>query len=303
MSRAFCTITTKSHLFKVDALNYSLQEHGSVPLHVLVVDVQEKNQLEPHKGITYHTLDELKDNSLVKSILRKYSRQDHIRWCLKPVLMLHLLEETEEVIYLDNDLFFYNSFEFLFGYLETDNILLSPHWRIMDPEREQIWLITNFREGIYNAGFIGANQKAKKTLEWWAKACRYRCERNFYYALFDDQKYLDIFPVLEPKTRVLDHKGCNVAGWNIDNCPRTKSNGEVMIDNRWQIIFMHYANETFYNLQQAKDNLLKAHFEKYIVTLKRFNPDYDWLREVKPPSLLAWFRYFRWRFRELFNKK
>jgi len=139
-------------------------------------------------------------------------------------------------------------------------------------------------------------------LEWWAEACIYRCERNFYYALFDDQKYLDIFPTLE-KTHVLNHKGCNVAGWNIDNCPRTKANGEVITDNKWPIVFMHYVNDTFFRLQQGKDPLLIPYLEKYLETLKRFKPNYDWLQEVNPPNWLAWFRYFRWKFYELFNKK
>ncbi|HXH18036.1 MAG TPA: hypothetical protein VNJ07_03045 [Chitinophagales bacterium] len=302
MSRAFCTITTRSHLFKVYALNHSLRAFTDIPLHVLVIDANQTNQFEKHSGIIYHTLDEL-DGAFVNAILRKYSRTDHIRWCSKPVLLLHLLENTGRVIYLDNDLFFYHSGEFLFDYLIENNILLSPHWRIADPEWEQIWMITNFREGIYNAGFIGVNQKAGKTVEWWAKACLYRCERNFYYALFDDQKYLDIFPVLEPKTHVLAHKGCNVAGWNIKNCTRTLTNGEVMVNGIYPIVFIHYANDTFYRFKRGEDNLLWGNFEKYVNTLKRYKPDYDWLAEAKPPGWLAWFRYFRWRFRELFNKK
>lgn len=302
MSRAFCTITTQSHLFKVFALHHSLRTFGSDTLHTLVIDASDKAMPEVHPGIVYYTLDELKHRALVKKLARKYSRQDHIRWCSKPLLMLHLLDSVEHLIYLDNDLFFYNPYDFLFDYLKKDSVLLSPHWRIIDPEREQIWLITNFREGIYNAGFLGVNRKASDALEWWAKACLYRCERNFYYALFDDQKYLDIFPALVPETRVLHHKGCNVAGWNIDNCPRTQSGGAVMIDNKWPVVFMHYVNDTFYRLQRGQDPLLVPYLEKYVETLKRFKPNYDWLQEAKPPGGLAWFRYFRWRFRELFNK-
>ncbi len=303
MSRAFCTITTKSHLFKVHALNHSLRKFGSDSLHALVVDVADKFQLQEQQGVIYHTLDEIGNESLVSKLLNKYSRQDHIRWCSKPLLMLHLLKDAERLIYLDNDLFFYNPYDFLFDYLKTSSILLSPHWRIIDPEREQLFLITNFREGVYNAGFIGVNRNAIKTLEWWAKACLYRCERNFYYGLFDDQKYLDIIPAMEPQTHILHHKGCNVAGWNIGNCPRTKAGSEVLIENKYPIIFMHYVNDTFYRLHKGQDPLLKPHFEKYLETLRRFKPDYDWLPEARPPSRLAWFRYFRWRFYELFNKK
>lgn len=303
MSRAFCTITTASHLFKVYALHHSLRQQGSDTLHVLVVDPEKASYLSPHPGIIYHTFNELSHQSLVRQIRNKYSRQDHIRWCSKPVLLLHLLENTEQVIYVDNDLFFYHSYDFLFDYLKADAILLSPHWRIIDPKKEQSWLITNFREGIYNAGFLGVNQQAKKTLEWWALACIYRCERNFYYGLFDDQKYLDIVPALEPHTRVLHHKGCNVAGWNIDNCPRVKSGQEVLIENKFPVVFMHYANDTFYRLRIGQDPLLVPYLEKYLEALRLFKPDYDWLPEARPPSWLAWFRYFRWRFRELFNQK
>jgi lipopolysaccharide biosynthesis glycosyltransferase len=147
---------------------------------------------------------------------------------MKPVFMQFLFREKEisKLIYVDNDIAFFGEYGFLFKLLDEHNILLTPHFYERNPEENQNWLEANFRVGLFNAGFVGANNKTISTLEWWAKCCAYRCEKNYMRGLFDDQKYLDMFPVIEPTTKILDHQGCNLAGWNIGICRRTKKQGK-----------------------------------------------------------------------------
>ena len=237
----FCTISTASHLYKVYALAESLgrQNHKFV-LHVLVIDSEDDFAFPNCKFLNTRNID-AEVNSF--AIIEKYkSNKDKLRWSLKPVLMKYLLSQPviNELIYLDNDLFFFSDYAFLFDFLKDHRFILTPHYYKNDPNKNQNWLEANFRIGLYNAGFVGANKQAVKTLQWWADCCLYRCEKNFFRGLFDDQKYLDIIPVIEESALVIRHKGCNVAGWNTEICKREIINHRVLIDGKYDIIFIHF---------------------------------------------------------------
>ena len=68
-------------------------------------------------------------------------------------------EGIRSLLYLDNDLCFFGDFEFLFQELQEHSLLLTPHWRPIDPDANAEQFFYNFRDGLYNAGFVGANNK------------------------------------------------------------------------------------------------------------------------------------------------
>ena len=266
----FCTISTASHLYKVYALAESLgrQNHKFV-LHVLVIDSEDDFAFPNCKFLNTRNID-AEVNSF--AIIEKYkSNKDKLRWSLKPVLMKYLLSQPviNELIYLDNDLFFFSDYAFLFDFLKDHRFILTPHYYKNDPNKNQNWLEANFRIGLYNAGFVGANKQAVKTLQWWADCCLYRCEKNFFRGLFDDQKYLDIIPVIEESALVIRHKGCNVAGWNTEICKREIINHRVLIDGKYDIIFIHFNENTVYEILKGSDFILFNYYRAYIEVLKQ----------------------------------
>lgn len=268
----FCTITTASHLYKVYALAESLQQFGECTLHVLVVDA---GQQPAFNGCRFYGLQEIAGTPVAQTIIAKYKgNSNKLRWSLKPVMLQWLLKQKaiDRVIYLDNDLFFYSAWQFMFELLQTHSLLLTPHYYKHDPTREQNWFEANFRVGLYNAGFVGASRQATGTLQWWAESCAYRCEKNAWRGLFDDQKYLDLVPVMEEKAHVLRHKGCNVAGWNQELCPRIKSGNDVLIDGKFPVVFIHFNNYTISELLNGIDSLLVPHYERYEAVLKKHKP-------------------------------
>ena len=124
----FCTISTSSHLYKVYALAQSLNnQQNNFLLHVLVTDSE--NNFD-HANCKFWKLSDLQKDSTAVSIINKYeSNADKLRWSLKPVFMKFLLQaETEKIIYLDNDLFFYSNYQFLFDLLDEHSFLLTPHY-------------------------------------------------------------------------------------------------------------------------------------------------------------------------------
>ena len=270
----FCTITTVSHLYKVYALAESLKNQGHLfVLNVLVIDDDGNFQFE---NCRFLKLSEIRGQRNATEIITKYrGNKDKLRWSLKPVLMKHLLLQPEsgKLIYLDNDLFFFSDYKFLFELLNKHRFILTPHFYKNDPNKNQNWLEANFRIGLYNAGFVGANKEAVATLQWWADCCLYRCEKNSFRGLFDDQKYLDIIPVIEESALILRHKGCNVAGWNTEICPRQIVNHKILIEGKYDIVFIHFNENTIREIVSGSDHILFNYYRIYVETLKHYRED------------------------------
>jgi hypothetical protein len=265
----FCTITTHSHLYKVYALADSLKNQGHrFLLNVLVIDDNDSIEFE---NCRFFKLAEISSQHNAAEIIAKYSgNKDKQRWSLKPVLMKYLLfqPEIDELIYLDNDLFFFSDYAFLFELLHRHRFILTPHHYKNDPNKNQNWLEANFRIGLYNAGFVGANKEAVNTLQWWADCCLYRCEKNSLRGLFDDQKYLDIIPIIEESAHIVRHKGCNVAGWNTEICQRQIVDHKILIDGKFDIVFIHFNENTIREILSGADTILFNYYRVYIETLK-----------------------------------
>lgn len=256
----FCTISTESHLFKCFALAESIQKFGG-ELRVLLVDTNRvKSTDNIPTNIQFNYLDKISFESIVRT--KKTYKKDKLRWALKPAYLLYLLNEIEEVIYVDNDVFFYNEFNFLFEELQHYNLLLTPHFYPSSPQKDQTWLEANFRLGLYNAGFVGANKKAKEALEWWSDCCLYEMKQSYWRGLFDDQKYLDLFPVLFDKVNIVKNRGCNFAGWNDQN----------MITEK-EIVFIHFNHHTLSRFQISSSPHFNF-FTQYLSLLEKYYPNF-----------------------------
>ena len=179
--------------------------------------------------------------------------------------------------------------------LKHHAVLITPHYYRFDPERNQAWLEGNFLSGLYNAGFIGVNQNAKEILEWWAKCCLYRCQKNSKKGLYVDQKFLDLFPIIEPSTKIVRQKGCNVAYWNLFQNERVLVNNEVLIKGIDPVIFIHYVPHTFQGICSGEDALLKPHLDKYCKVLKKYNPDFSLENAFSKIDYQGIWKYFKWR--------
>ncbi len=256
----FCTISTQSHLFKSFALADSLANYGG-ELKVLLIGelTSEYESIQP-KNVQLFSLNEIK-SPRAEETKDKY-KNDKLRWSLKPILLLFLLEEYGKVIYVDNDIYFFNDFKFLDEALEKNNILLTPHFYPSSPKNDQTWLEANFRLGLYNAGFIGVNKNAKEALEWWSDCCLYEIKKSYWRGLFDDQKYLDLIPVLFNAVKIIKNRGCNLAGWNDqENLPEKG------------IVFIHFNVFTLSKFK-LKEHGYHSQFNLYIKTLEKYKPSF-----------------------------
>lgn len=285
----FCSISTQSHLFKTYALANSIAPHGGV-LHVLLIDGDVTSN-KPTNVVIHKTTELL--NPLATKIINKYkSNADKLRWALKPVFLLHLLQNHHKVIYVDNDIFFYGNYGFLFDELDANSVLLTPHFYESNPTKNQNWLEANFRVGLYNAGFIGVNKSAQEALEWWANCCIYNLKKSFWRGLFDDQKYLDLLPIKFDGIKILKHKGLNLAGWNYQNylLERNSLNNPIM-NKTDDLVFIHFAELSLIEFSKP-DSFFKTEYHNYIDKLRMFNPKFEYNRNVFRWITLATYVYY-----------
>lgn len=241
---AFCTIVTADYLPFAKTLFKSLRKFDSnILAFVLIVDSPTSGSLDDLIPVT---LEELQDVPLSQEIIRRYRKNPNaLRWSLKSILLIHLLKTSkfEQVFFVDPDLYFYSDFKFLYEELCDHAFLLSPHWGCMHPKKSEVYFQRLMTDGLYNAGFLGATAKGLPTLQWWADSCLRACERDKSRGLHDDQGYLNLFPILSPDTKILNHRGCNVAEWNRFEVSRSfDEHGNLILDEIYPLVFIHFSN-------------------------------------------------------------
>jgi len=259
----FCTIASPSYLpFAAVLLSSLKKQQQQVSLHVLVTDDVDSSKMQP--GMELYPLSTLSNDPSVQIIIKKYGTEnDKLRWALKPFFLKALLQKTDTVIYLDNDIYFFNDFSFLFTDLNQHSISLTPHWCSFDPFQYPENFKMSFQLGIFNAGFIGASLKGKAFLNWWASACSFAMERNMEDGFFVDQRYLDMSMIVDENVSIVRHKGCNVASWNMHQNKRIKKEKEILINGHFPIVFIHFNNATIEHIENGNDNLLSPYYETF----------------------------------------
>lgn len=293
----FCTISTSDFYYKVYALCDSLREQNpNFVMHVLILD--KDFPYCPFPQVKRYYLKDILTTPTASDIVKKYARyKDKLRWSLKPVFLKFLLnrEDIDSAVYLDNDICFFSDYKFLFDYLENHSFLLTPHNYERVPTHNQNMLEANFRVGLYNAGFVGVNKNAVSTLQWWAECCLYRCEKNPFRGTFDDQKYLDLVPIMNEDAMIVRHQGCNVAEWNRYVCYRTEQNGEVLINGKYPVVFVHFNFTTLRCIIDKNDPGLEQYFERYLMLLTKYKRELRPAHLYMPPALTEVFKYTVWK--------
>ena len=287
----FCTIISPDYYPYAQALLESLEMHSSkkVMLEVLLSEkIEDKTFFKSFESTNLKVtfLEEIHD-PITEKLYSKYyyKKKDAFRWSMKSVFIKYLLEIKgyEKVIFLDPDLFFFNDPHFLFEMLDEYRVILSPHWRCsVNPEMDMTNFKLNFRDGIYNGGFIGVRNDAQEIMDFWTNLCLVACEKSFSEGLYDDQKYLDILHSLFEGIGVVRHKGCNLASWNRIECRRDiVDNGKIMINSLDPVVFIHFTKCTMQAILSGLDQHLFSHFETYALVLNKFNPKIDLFKKAQ----------------------
>jgi hypothetical protein len=281
-------------------LCHSIRQHFSDAEFLVFITDSPDNQISAPFPVL--TKNELQAAYLYKEIEDKYASgdPDYFRWSLKPVLLNYLLSRGyKKIVFTDPDTFYVSNGDFINNILDSANMLLTPHWVETNDGKDLFQANCSFNNGIFNAGFVAVTPGATDALKWWAYMCLYKMEKNRETGRYVDQRYLDLVPVLFEGVQILRHKGCNVAGWNINACKRTlQPDGSVLINNEFPIIFFHFTCDYQKEILSGIDKLVLPYFKQYISEVENAGgKDLLCLRHNKPGGNTSWLKNIKHRLR------
>lgn len=154
-----------------------------------------------------------------------------------PSLSLFILNhhpEVDLITYLDADLFFFADPAQLFAEMDGKSIAIIGHRFPVRLRHLESW-------GVYNVGWVSfrRDENGLECLYWWRDLCLEWCYDRIEADRFADQKYLDRFPDKFGDEIVLQHKGANVAPWNIENYILYVKENNVYVDDQ-KLLFFHF---------------------------------------------------------------
>lgn len=243
MNRAACTIVSVNYLHYARVLCNSFHKcHPDLQFFVLLVDrlpARMDVSNEPYELVCVEDLD-IPD---FRSVAFKYDVLE-LNTNVKATFLKSLLNRgLDEVVYLDPDIFIYQSLEPIFNALEKHSIVLTPHALSPHPGDHGRSELSHLKNGIYNLGFIAVrqNSETRRFLSWWEDRCW-----NFAYAtpqsyMFVDQKWIDLAACFFDSIGLLKHQGCNVAYWNLYERFVTHVDGKMTVNSNDPLIFFHFS--------------------------------------------------------------
>jgi hypothetical protein len=245
MSVLFVTLFDKNYLVKgismIDSLLGNSIEHKIL---ILSLDVK-----------TYETLNAYftkNDRIVIKQIdfispqiLTKISNDRSYRefcWALSSILSYTILtKQNLDVIYLDADLYFFNSVELLISKCVMYNAAITPH-RFSEIYRQ---LEVN---GKFNVQWVyfKNNEIGRKVALDWMTDCIISTEYNPAAGVVGDQKYLDSWPSRYKNILEISDEGAGLAPWNQSGVVVRKIEKSLYVGAEEKLVFYHFHSLNIY---------------------------------------------------------
>jgi predicted DNA-binding protein YlxM (UPF0122 family) len=194
---------------------------------------------------------------------------------IKPSVFSYFLDNTDydKIIYLDPDIYIYNSLNTIFEILDNQSIVLTPHITTIQNEfkgdRSESGLLST---GVFNLGFcaIKRSLSSQKMISWWHYRLVDKCYIDSYDSYYTDQKWMDFLPCFftSDELHVSHHLGMNIAPWNFFEREIFIENDILKVKNRqgdsknsiFPVLFVHYSGYNYSELK--KGNVIQNNISK-----------------------------------------
>ena len=256
--RWFTTYFNKNYLIRGLALYDSLMRHSlDAQLSIVCLDGETHRSLERMDlpRLRLFTLEDLEQyEPLLLEARRNRSLLEYF-YTLSPVISLFMLDaipEADAITYVDSDIYFFDDPEPLFKELGEGAVSIIGH-----RFAQRLAHLKKF--GIYNVAWLTfrRDERAFICLNWWRERCLEWCHDYLDNNRYADQKYLDDWPERFQGVVVLQHKGANLAPWNLANYLITEKDGDVRVDEA-SLIFFH-----FHRFRQVSAHVYDTHLAPY----------------------------------------
>ena len=247
MVRQFCTLFDINYLPRGLVMYRSLERTSpSYRLWVFCMDAETAGVLRrldlPSLNIV--SLSDLEAHNPELLSTKRDRTQVEYCWTATPAVCRYVLDvddEATEVTYLDADLMFFSDPEPLFDELGDRATLIVPHRYAPEHRHKEP------TSGTYNVEWLTFRRDPDglAALHWWHDRCIEWCYFRWEDGKLGDQKYLDDFPRLFDRVRVLEHPGGGLAPWNVTAHHLDEQDGRVEVDGR-PLVFYHYHSLRLY---------------------------------------------------------
>ena len=147
------------------------------------------------------------------------------------------------IYYIDPDIVFYSPIEELNAYLNSNDIIITPHLtKALIPLNS---VETNLlKTGIFNLGFIGLkySDNTFEFIKWWQERLKVYCYMDKKETFYVDQIWVNFVPALFDKVFILRDPIYNMAWWNLTERILIEVNEEYYVNNASQkLVFFHFS--------------------------------------------------------------
>jgi hypothetical protein len=240
----YTTHCDRNYITRVLALEKSLRMNQDFStLYVIAHDEHTKEQIDSLKLEFTKVIDLVEVEERFPELFsakKNRSRLEYI-FCLTPFVIsfTHEISTSDLVIYLDADLYFFNSPSLaLQDFGEDADVAIIEHGFESKFNHLKIY-------GNFNVGWLAfrMRENGNSTLDWWKLACINSTSTSVNDDVYADQKYLDEFPIRFQKTHINRLQGVNIAPWNIANF-LVKNPTESLLDSN--LVFIHFSGLRLY---------------------------------------------------------
>ena len=244
----YCTYFDTHYMLRGLTLYRSLQKHaGEFTLWVLCCDELSFENLRKLALPNLRPVRLSEVEAFEPRLKLAKANRNHVEylWTLSPIWPLYLLNrdaQIETIIYLDADLFFYNSPAPIFEEIGAKSISIFSHRHV--PRDRHL-----SECGIYNVGWCGfrRDEIGLACLHKWREQCLEWCYSYSDADRFGDQKYLDEWPALYGDALcVVEYAGAGVAPWNWTRyC--FEQRGQTLWCDDVPLVFFHFHGLRIFN--------------------------------------------------------
>jgi len=235
----FCICTGSNYIAKAVTMYESLKKHcADFTLYYFCFDTETYECLVKLKleNIVPVKISEIEDEQLLKA--KKNRSLPEYFFTLTPSIILYAITEynLDMCIYLDADLYFFNSPDILLKEMKASSILITEH----HPHSNEY-----HKEGKYNVQFIPFrnDEYGINVLKWWRDRCIEWCFLRAEDGKWADQGYLNVWLEKFDKIKVLEYLGA-IGPWNVRYSVIYNSGNEIKIKMKnydiYSLVFYHF---------------------------------------------------------------
>jgi hypothetical protein len=256
------TICSNNYLAQAITLGDSLKKHN--PDYLFKIGLVDKKIAQiDYSAIPYEIIEvENIGISCFDEMFKRYNITE-LNTAVKPYYFQYFFKNQDSnniVIYLDPDIYVYHNFNDLEAVLESNEIVITPHFTtpINDnylPSENNI-----LNTGIYNLGFIALKKSEETTgfVNWWANRLTTKSYVNLAKGMFTDQLWINFVPLFFENVHIFKNAGYNIAYWNLHERQVVDNKIVVKSNIAYPLVFFHFSG---FNPQ--KPNILSVHQDRF----------------------------------------